>query len=134
MLQQVVHGGLPNLIYRIAVQDIFIRVHAGLTAQRNNVAGPLALRLLGLPLHVRRICAQVGHIAPVGRGVVALAAGRLPIALAVRLCVDLTLELVKLRLLLSRQAPPGGAGGAYNFLLPLDPLCLVFHALTSILF
>ena len=141
MLDHVVHSGGPHGVHGGPAADILRRVHSGLAAQGQNVTDPLALLRHG-PLGVllsggagRPGRGRGGGVHGVLAAHAALAAGRLTAAaVVVRLRVDLALERVKLRLLLRRQAPPGGAGGVHDLLLPLDPLCFVFHALTSILF
>ena len=141
MLDHVVHSGGPHGVHGGPAADILRRVHSGLAAQGQNIIDPLALLRHG-PLGVllsggagRPGRGRGGGVHGVLSAHAALAAGRLTAAaVVVRLRVDLALERVKLRLLLRRQAPPGGAGGVHDLLLPLDPLCFVFHALTSILF
>ncbi|CAN4010807.1 TnpV protein, partial [Dysosmobacter welbionis] len=113
------HRRLAHLVHGLAAADVLRRIHAHLPAQGHNVAVALAFclhrRLSGCVVSaVLALCAGrlTGSAVALRRGfstaLVPVLASRVPGG------VNLSLELVKLRLLLAGQAPALVPGAGHN--------------------
>ena len=130
------HRRLAHLVHGLAAADVLRRIHAHLPAQGHNVAVALAFclhrRLSGCVVSaVLALCAGrlTGSAVALRRGfsaaLVPVLASRVPGG------VNLSLELVKLRLLLAGQAPALVPGAVHNRLLPGNHFLNVHCFLTS---
>ena len=130
------HRRLAHLVHGLAAADVLRRIHAYLPAQGHNFAvalafclhrrlacsvivSALALRTVGIA------CAAVAPRRVFSAALVAVLASRVPGG------VNLSLELVKLRLLLAGQAPALVPGAVHNRLLPGNHFLNVHCFLTS---